>query len=58
MQYEFEIRCLLSIRNVYGQITQVYFETGIVLKANDEKIGKREYTIFNYNYKEVDCRKY
>lgn len=55
MQYEFEIRNLLSIRNVYGQITQVYFETGIVLKANDEKIGKCEYTILNYNYKEVEC---
>lgn len=54
MQYEFEVRCLLSIRNVYGQITKVYFETGADLKVDDEKTGKREYAICNYNYKEIE----
>lgn len=53
MKYEFGIKCILTTKNVFNQKTKVYFEANAIFNKENKKIGKRIYTISNYEYKEL-----
>ena len=50
MNMEFDIRCVISSKNAFNEVTIVRFNTGAFIVSEKEKQGRLAYKICNYDY--------